>query len=119
MTARLDRETTDARIARLRQATEALAPPADLATRLAAGAFARSAIGAPRAANDARVANDGGYPVTSRRRGISGLVLPFGRGALVAAAFAAAASLALAYHGVQKEDEALTGDAADTAFWEP
>ena len=108
MTARRDRETMDERIARLRQATEALEPPADLAGRLARGPYGA-----------ARAANDGGYPVTSRRRGISGVVLPFGRGALVAAAFAAAASLALAYHGVQKEDDALTGDVADTAFWEP
>jgi hypothetical protein len=113
VTARPDRETTDERIARLRQATEAIAPPADLAARLAGCAFARAALGA------ARPANDGGYPVTSRRRGISGVVLPFGRRALVAAAFAAAASLALAYHGVGQENDALTGDAADTAFWEP
>jgi hypothetical protein len=98
VTPRLDRETTDERIARLRQATEALSPPVDLAGRLA-----RGAMGAARAG----------------RRGISAVVLPFGRRALVAAAFAAAASVALAIQGVHQEDEALTGDAADTAFWEP
>ena len=91
----------DERIARLRQATEALSPPADMAGRLARGALAmRSAARAG-------------------RRGISAVVLPFGRRALVAAAFAAAASVALAIQGVHQEDEALTGDAADTAFWEP
>jgi hypothetical protein len=89
----------DERIARLRQATEALSPPADMAGRLARGALAmRSAARAG-------------------RRGISAVVLPFGRRALVAAAFAAAASVALAI-GVHQDDEALTGD-ADTAFWEP
>jgi hypothetical protein len=92
----------DERLARLRQATEALSPPADLASRLAQSAFARGAMGAARAG----------------RRGISAVVLPFGRGALVAAAFAAAASVALAYHGVHQEDDALVGD-ADPAFWEP
>jgi hypothetical protein len=95
----------DERIARLRQATEALSPPADLAGRLAHGALAR---GAPAPGSAARPS----------RRGISGVVLPFGRGALVAAAFAAAASVALAIHGVHQEDEALAGD-VDTAFWEP
>jgi hypothetical protein len=87
----------DERIARLRQATEALEPPPDLAGRLARSAFEAARAG---------------------RRGISAVVLPFGRRALVVAAFAAAASVALAVHGVHVEDEPQAGD-ADVEMWEP
>ena len=88
-------ETVNERFARLREATEALAPGDGLAGRLA------------------RVAADRGG-----RRGLPFVVLPFGRGALVAAALAAAASVALAVHteGVA-DDLAATDEAGD--LWEP
>ncbi len=97
MTARRT-ETVDERLARLRDATSALAPGDDLAARLARAAVLPARAGA--------------------RRGLVGVVLPFGRGALVAAALAAAASVALALHTEgQGDDLAQTDDTGD--LWVP
>jgi predicted RNA methylase len=87
-------ESMEQRFARLRDETFALAPPGDLAARIAAQAKTRS-----------------------RRSGLSAVVLPFGRGALAAAALAAAASIVLAI-----QTEASTEDAVadiDGVTWEP
>ena len=90
VTSERDRETVDARLARLRGATEALAPPGDFAQRVAGAIHAR--------------------------RGVPGVVLPFARRALWAAALAAAASVAFAIHAERQASEATGGD---VAWWEP
>jgi hypothetical protein len=82
------RDSVEERLARLRGATEGLSPPSGLGARLAARAMA------PR-------------PAT----GLSAVILPFARTAIVAAALAAAASVSLAVHldGLtdQRLDDAL------------
>jgi hypothetical protein len=87
-------ETVDERLARLRDATHALAPPPDLADRLARGARA-----------------------SPTRQGVAGIVLPFGRTALVAAALAAAASVAFLIQSERTLDESISR--AESALWEP
>lgn len=91
MTTRPSRETVDEQLARLRRETEGLAPRGDLAARVARGLDAR--------------------------RGLAAVVLPFGRAALVAAAFAAAASVALAI-GAERLDDAA-GAEIEALWWEP
>jgi hypothetical protein len=90
VTSRRDTETVEARLARLRDATEALAPPVGFDDRVA---------GALRG-----------------RRGLAAVVLPFGRRALAVAALAAAASVALAF---QSERSAELASSDDVAWWEP
>jgi hypothetical protein len=90
-----DRETVDARLRRLAAATSELAPPSGLAERLAARVLA----------------------ARSRPRGIAGMVLPFGRPALLAAALAAAASVALAIEVGPAGDD-LAAQADDGGWWE-
>ncbi len=86
------------RLARLARATEAVTPRADLAARLAA-------------------------PYLAGRRPqprLEALVLRWGRGALVAAALAAAASAALAFQAERAADQAqLERDLDESAGWEP
>lgn len=98
MKTRPDLETTDERLARLRRATDALAPRGDFTERVGAALDARAVV-----------------PLASRR-GLARVVLPFGRGALVAAALAAAASVALAIQSDRMADEAAE---LDLAWWEP
>jgi hypothetical protein len=89
-------ESTEERLARLARATEGVAPRADLAARLAAPYLG------------------GRRP----RRRIEALVLPWGRGALVAAALAAAASAALAFQVERSADQAQL-ELDESAGWEP
>lgn len=95
MTDGKDKETMDTRLRRIADATGDLAPPAGLAERLAAP------YRSPRA----------------RSRGIAGVVLPFGRPALLAAALAAAASIALAIEVDPIGDDA-SAQADDGGFWD-
>lgn len=90
------------RLARLARATEGVTPRADLGARLAAPYLA------------------GKKP----RRRLEALVLPWGRGALVAAALAAAASAALAFQVERSAEQAqldrdLDLDLDESAGWEP
>jgi hypothetical protein len=90
-----DRETVDGRLRRLADATRDLSPPPGLADRLA------QPFAIPR----------------RRPSGLAAVVLPFGRPALVAAALAAAASVALAIQDEQAADETLA-QAVNEAWWD-